>query len=141
MINTRTSILEAVQNLITNNVIISELVSGGIWTGEIPEGQRMPYASLEIDSTDFVYTSRSPDLENTRFSIIFFATGAQALDNILDKIQSFISDSVDYDFSNDDELMYILPSRRTTRSEFTRDKSGNQIFTGVLMFEAGIFRN
>lgn len=136
----RISILEAVQEAIGQDISLGNAITGGIWTGEIPENSVMPYGSLEIDSTSFEFASIPPDLERTRFSIVLFAKGAGTIDDLLDHLQSFLS-TTNYTFSNDDYLVYLFPERRTTRSEFTRDKEGNQIFTGAAMFEAAIFRH
>jgi hypothetical protein len=138
----RTSVLEAVSAAIAQDATLAGSLPGGVWTGEIPEGRAMPYASLEVDTTAWDFTSGGADLEKTTFSVVAFATGAEVLDNLLDRLQTFLND-FDYaaSFANNDWLAFLLPARRTTRSEFARDPNGNQVFTGVVMFEAGVFRH
>src|SRR5688572_15917978 len=144
MIVPRTSVLEAVSAAIAADIPLSDEIPGGVWTGEIPENpgstRPMPYASLEVDSTDYEFTSGDKDYEKTRFSIIVFGTGAQVVDNLLDRLEAFLTEA-DLTFTNNDELVFLFPGRRTTRSEFARDKDGNQVFTGAVLFEAGVFRH
>lgn len=135
----KTSVIEAVHACLSADLTLPDYLTGGVWTGEIPEGQEMPYASLEVDSGDTEWCSRPPDLERTRFSIILFAVGGNVLDSLLDRLEDTLTNP-DLTFTNNDYMVYMFPSRRTTKSEFARDKNGNQIFTGALMYEIGVFR-
>ena len=135
----RTSILEAVSAFAAADLDLQDALPGGLWAGEIPEGRAMPYASLEVDSGDTEWTNFGPDLERTRFSVVLYAVGAGTADALQDRLEALLTNA-GLEFSGSDYLVYLYPSRRTTRSEFARDKDGQQVFTGALMFEAGVFR-
>lgn len=141
MLARRTSVLEAVSAAIAADPAFTQKVTGGVWTGEVPEGRAMPYASLEVDSTDWDLTAGGADLERTRFSVVLFGTGAKALDDLLDEVQTFLLETAEYQWANADWLAFAAPVRRTTRGEFARDAQGRQVFTGALMFEFGVFRH
>lgn len=137
------SVLTAIKNHFDESNVLKGLLTGGLWTGEVPEGQEMPYGSLEIEGTDYEWTMGPPDeapyLERTRITFQFYVPGSLALTNIMDAFeQAFSWQEIVFERS---EIVYVEPLHRRHKSSFERDINGDLVFIGALAYEFGIWRN
>jgi len=123
---------------------LSGLVPGGMWTGEIPEtGENgedleIPYGSVEVNGTEFEWTTENSYLEKSRLAFTFWASGAKEASAIMRAFQ----DSYDWETIPVTSAEFVSSHclHRRLQSVPARDREGNLVFVGSLTYEVILHR-
>ena len=138
------SVLRSFQTVVDAKILeagdFADAVPGGLWTGEVPEGQSLPYGTITVRQSSYEWIFSDSYIEHVEIEIIMYAVGADALDEALNEIEGTFNWEEDLLFPPDDVLIHVYPLPRTTRGEFARDVDGNQVFSGSLGYHVSVWR-
>lgn len=124
---------------------------GGSWAGEVPEripdletgGDKVtpnPYASVVNEGSSYEPTYESTDLEHSIISVTVFGVGKARVADALRDIKRVL-DETPIEVQEPDRFVTWYSNRTSVKPEPARDKDGNLVYTGVLIYEYKLFRN
>lgn len=136
--------------LLNADVALAEVLPGGAWAGEVPEripdpagGDRVtpnPYASVVNEGSSYEPTYEFTNLEHAVVSVTVFGVGKARVAAALREIKRVLDDTP-VQVSEPDRFVTWYPNRASVKPEPARDKDGNLVYTGVLIYEYKLFRN
>ena len=138
-------LLQAVHAHFNNHPALAAKLTGGFWTGEIPEtgedgkASRMPYASVEISGTDYEWTTGDSYLETTRLTFTFLAVGSKTLVEIMRAFEDTYNwETLTIANAN---FVHCYPVHRKSHSLPDRDRDGELVFAGSIFYEITLERS
>jgi hypothetical protein len=149
---TKISVLDVISYNFKEDPELVANLSGGLWSSNIPETEEglavsIPYGRLELESCDYEWCMSKHNnghscLEHSKVSIILFDNQVEKITSLLNLLESKFNWAL---FTippsdNSTKFIHIYPLRKSSGAEFFRDKEGNQIYTGTILFECSLFR-
>lgn len=126
----------AIQSMFSTTPTLVSLFTGGLWTGEVPEGASPPYAWLDLPDTatmpNFV-----DQFESSRVVVNIFAVGAAAAENCAMQFKAaFDYDNADLTFSaaSGATTIMLMPIGYKLTCEMMRAKNGQLIYRATLIY-------
>lgn len=142
-------IVNVVQYNFDSNPILTEVLSGGMWTGDVPESigddpVEMPYAKIELEESANEYAFGTFYIEHGKVSITIFDTSADNVNTIINTFKDEWPQTIDLVIPSGNEdttFFHIFLLKKSLASEFMKDKDGNQVYSGSLLYEISLTRN
>jgi hypothetical protein len=127
-----------------SDALLKELIPGGVWLGEVPEGsdgdvRSMPYIQLETSSTSYEWTFEDANIETSLINVHFFATGADTIDTICDAWQ----DSFNWQDlpGTNSETICVELTTDSLMADSIRDKEGNLVYFASQTYLVKLFHS
>ncbi len=126
----------AIHNKFQQSSALVSAISGGLWTGEVPEGSRSPYAWLEIAGIDSIPLIGIDEFEYARFIVHIYGPGAETVE----AAAFLFKDAFDYKdlFFSTRACISVQPLSYRLLSESLRSASGVLMFRAVLLYRVHI---
>lgn len=129
------SILTSFHHHLTESPALSAALSGGMWTGEVPEGTEPPYAWLELSEIVFAPNMKDEG-QYGRIAVHLYAVGADAADRLAWLFNSwFAYQTLEFADPESTKCIAMLPIRYRLVCEMLRHRSGQLIWRAVLNYQ------
>lgn len=145
----KTPVINIVHYNFNQNENLTIILTGGLWTGEIPELNEdelpvtMPYGKIELESARNEYILSSSYIEHSKVNLLIYSTSRDELNNIIatfEKEWNYRDTDFDIPDDVDTSFMHLMQLEKSLMTEFIRDKEGNQVYSGSLSYEITLFR-
>lgn len=114
-------------------------ISGGLWTGEIPEGTTPPYAWLDLTNTN-ISPIFEDFFEHSTFAVHIYAIGAAQAEQLGSLFRTAF-DWQELPFSSDASCIWLKPRRYRLVPERARWKDGTLMFRAVIVYDVLVQRS
>lgn len=118
-------------------------ITGGLWTGEVPEGTAPPYAWLDVPYMNIepLFENAECQLEAGRFVVSIFAIGAEATESCALVFRSgFDYEIIPFPVGSSTICIQLMPKTQRLRCENLRWRNSQLMWRATLVYHVLVSR-
>ena len=128
-----TLLSQAIHQAFSTDPTLPTVITGGLWTGEVPEGTAPPYAWLDLTDTN-INPIFEDYFEQSIITVHIYAIGAAAAEAAAVAFRATF-DFTTLNFSSPASNIWVKPRRYRLVPERTRWKDGTLMYRAVLTYD------